>query len=367
MKEVWQVRNSPVLECYASACLVYGSWSKKAREEGFECSLLEESESDVSVSCCSEADDVKNHDLESEEQSKLKQQPQRPLKGLRSLLSRRTKRRGSLDDKKNSKSVSEAASVASTASESTATSICSNLEGSIIVIPISDEETGHEISVHEEDPTTHDVPPIQTRLFESGIVKSTRDYEFVIDRVSKEVMVDPFYAEEKNDDEENVTHVKTGIWEVTCFDNHGKPLKPFYIVTGVSMDDSVDTKKLRKAVFAGHCYKRRPRLSMAPREIAEDLAGFRSGTMAPICHSVDMKLYLEESLIADVDVDHKLNVGSGMFGKCLSITVDKFLQIANQNPEGMEVCSLIQKTRPSSNNLHEKKCFLSMIATKASF
>jgi prolyl-tRNA editing enzyme YbaK/EbsC (Cys-tRNA(Pro) deacylase) len=90
------------------------------------------------------------------------------------------------------------------------------------------------------------------------------------------------------------------------------------------MEDKVDTKKLRKAIFAGKTFSRRPKLSLAPTEIAEKLAGFQSGTMAPICHTVDMKLFLEESIIANIDTTtHKINVGSGMFGKCLSICFDR--------------------------------------------
>jgi hypothetical protein len=54
------------------------------------------------------------------------------------------------------------------------------------------------------------------------------------------------------------------------------------------MEDKVDTKKLRKAIFAGKTFSPRLKLSLAPTEIAEKLAGFQSGTMAPICHTVDM-------------------------------------------------------------------------------
>jgi prolyl-tRNA editing enzyme YbaK/EbsC (Cys-tRNA(Pro) deacylase) len=83
---------------------------------------------------------------------------------------------------------------------------------------------------------------------------------------------------------------------------------------------------------------------MAPTEIAEKLAGFQSGTMAPICHSVNMKLFLEESIVANADTAaHKINVGSGTFGQCLQISANKFLQVAKMNPEGFQVCPLIRK------------------------
>ena len=96
---------------------------------------------------------------------------------------------------------------------------------------------------------------------------------------------------------------------------------PFYVVAGVLMDDRVDTKRLRKAIFSGQSFTRRPKLVIAPKEVAEELAGYGSGTMAPIFHTVDMKLFMENSLIEGVDdlSVHRINVGSGMFGKCLSL------------------------------------------------
>jgi prolyl-tRNA editing enzyme YbaK/EbsC (Cys-tRNA(Pro) deacylase) len=232
------------------------------------------------------------------------------------------------------------------------------------MIPVLVSVSDVEISVEEEDDdpkadsksaiNTQEPPLMQTRLLKTGIVKSAPDFEFVVDRVSKEVLGLEASSEEKKDEseqnEENVTHVKTGVWQVLCFDNEGNPLCPFYVVTGVSMDDRVDTKKLRKAIFSGQSYGRRPKLSMAPTEIAEELTGYKSGTMAPICHSVDSKLFLEESIASVDDWDHKLNVGSGMFGKCLSISADKFLQIAKANPKGVEICSLIAKKKPSKRN-----------------
>lgn len=210
-----------------------------------------------------------------------------------------------------------------------------------------------------------DPPLIQSRLFKTGIVKSTSEFEFVVDRVSKEVIGLPGHEledEEKEGDKENnggkrnVTHVKTGIWEVTCFDDvDGAPQTPFYIVTGVSMDDRVDTKKLRKAVFAGApTSKRRPKLCMAPTDIAEKLAGFKSGTMTPICHSVDMKLYLEESIAKNPIPDHRLCVGSGMFGKCLSLPAKTLIQIAENNAEGLKICSLIRQSNKSDIVLREQ-------------
>lgn len=203
------------------------------------------------------------------------------------------------------------------------------------------------LSSHSSDSSKAAPSLMERRLLDTGLVKRG-DFDFVADFVSKEVL---HLAEEKKDDEydatqdKNVAHVKTGIWEVTSLEDDGTPRPPYYIVTGVSMDDRVDTKKLRKFVFAGQEHTRRPKLAMAPAEIAEVLAGYKSGTMAPICHTKGMQLFLEESLVKDVDRNtHKLNVGSGMFGKCLSISAKHFLEIAKSNPKGLEICPIIRKT-----------------------
>lgn len=208
----------------------------------------------------------------------------------------------------------------------------------------------HSVDSISSTETQGDIPLIQQRLLESGVeLETPRDFEFVADTVSKEVIaLEGFSTSDmQEDDDPNVKHVKTGIWQVTCLDSDGAPQEPFYIVTGVCMEDKVDTKKLRKAVFAGQKHSRRPKLSLAPTPIAEELAGFQSGTMAPICHSVKMKLFLEESIVsggADLS-EVKINCGSGMFGECLSISAGKFLEVAKMNPKGIEICPIIRKAK----------------------
>ena len=122
---------------------------------------------------------------------------------------------------------------------------------------------------------------------------------------------------------------------------------PFYVVAGVLMDDRVDTKRLRKAFFLGQSFSRRPKLVIAPKEAAEELAGYGSGTMAPICHTVDTKLFMEESLIEGVDdlSAHRINFGSWMFGKCLSLSAKTFLRVANASSEGVKLCSIVQQNK----------------------
>jgi prolyl-tRNA editing enzyme YbaK/EbsC (Cys-tRNA(Pro) deacylase) len=178
---------------------------------------------------------------------------------------------------------------------------------------------------------------METRLLSYPNIEES-DFEFQVDHVSKEVL---HPGEEPDHDDEWKTHVKTGVWQVTICGE-----EPFYVVTGVRMSDHVDTKILRKIIFNGKTYSRRPKLTMAPTPIAEKLTGYKSGTMAPICHSESMKLYFDESIVNNiVEGDdsphhHRLYVGSGMAGKCLSMSFDKFWSIAQSNPMGAEIVAL---------------------------
>ena len=88
---------------------------------------------------------------------------------------------------------------------------------------------------------------------------------------------------------------------------------------------------------------------MATKDIAEQLTGYVSGTIAPICHTIPMKLYLEESIIRIAkennikgNSSHRLLMGSGVPDTVLSIPVDKFLHVAESNPLGLELVNLIK-------------------------
>ena len=179
---------------------------------------------------------------------------------------------------------------------------------------------------------------VAQRLLASGVCKTTNDFDFVSETISNK-------RSDLSSDEghSSVSFVKTGVWEVITFQEDSTPKDPFYVVTGVSMQDRVDTRKLRKAILKGMSYSRRPKIHMAPTAIAEDLTGYKSGTMAPICHTTNMKLYLEESILQDSDTTHMFVCGSGLFGKGLSITQEKFLQVAAANPLGFETLPIIQK------------------------
>ncbi len=204
--------------------------------------------------------------------------------------------------------------------------------------------------------TSSPIPLIKSRIMDMAVM-DVNNIEFVPDRVSKEVIgcsdhKDP--EEEHESDTNNVIHVKTGVWQVTCLEDDGSPQSPFYAVTAVSMSDRVDTKKLRKALFSDKTFKRRPKVIMAPTDIAERLTGYKSGTMAPICHSVNSKLFVEESIVRSEEESNshnvhsntlRINVGSGMFGKCLSVPLQDFIRIGEANPEGIKICPLIQRRR----------------------
>ena len=205
--------------------------------------------------------------------------------------------------------------------------------------------SSNESALSNHNDTNTEIPLIKWRLMQLGI--DTGDIHFVEDRVSKEV-VGLQQSKEPNEEELHISHVKTGIWQVIVPSvNEDDNDSTFYIVTGVSMSDRVDTKKLRRALSKDHSFTRKPKLKMAPQHIAEELAGYVSGTMAPILHTVPLKLYLEESLVEDIlDMQqHRYNVGSGMFGKCLSIKANMFLEVAKMGSDGLTLCPIIQKKR----------------------
>ena len=397
MLEVLQLNSPSTQNEEVSPSIIYGSWrgGDDTDQEGLECQLesLESAQFFFTPSIL----DVSQHVDGSEaprdigKDASLGQSPcrtkqlNRLKRALHRFFSRRKRRqtRNSLKSLQlvqagtNQKETSpkDDGSVATTVAASSMGSLDDDDDMSVATVPVSNvkeipsveplvmelflrlrlEQEGLEIEValpsEKADNSTdqEDIPLIQTRLLESGVIQSPSDFEFVADKVSK-----GFESETKNEEDKpydgdqghGVSHVKTGIWEVTRFNEKGEAEEPFYIVTGVSMDDRVDTKKLRKAVFGsgGNPNTRRPKLSMAPTHIAEKLAGYKSGTMAPICHTVDMKLYLEETL-AKTHGSHRINVGSGMSGKCLSLPAEKFLAVASRCSEGMEAHPLVQKRK----------------------
>jgi prolyl-tRNA editing enzyme YbaK/EbsC (Cys-tRNA(Pro) deacylase) len=375
---------------------VLGSWTKEEQGEGVECSLcsLNEFEGTVASLRNLEVDqlqelktatfwvnELENYDLTDEAPTK-KEKMGHLFRVVRRVFPRRsgsTKKHVVVGSKKSkTATASDDSSIPSTVAESVCDSdleestsikaekICRGMSSDsplllgLLRVLVEYESEKYVSSQAEFEIIIPDIchqakaldpeestPLMQKRLFKMGIVTSTDDFKFAPDFVSKVIGI-PKEEKQRALHEENVTHVKTGIWEVSVFDDDGNLQSPFYVVTGVSMEDRVDTKKLRKAVFAGQSYKKRPKLSMAETKIAEGLAGYKSGTMAPICHSVDMQLYLEESIIANNNHSpayHTLKCGSGMFGKCLSISADKFLEIAKVNPKGMKACPIIQKKK----------------------
>lgn len=379
--EVLQVTPVTLHEKDASHAVVFGSWCDEIQGgEGMECcqhlafsASLPLSDHSLKEHLVTNQwlEDLNNFDL-TDDLTSIRQQRRRLFEAIQRLFPKRKKGlkrgKGSKNTKKRTRS-SDDSSVAST--ECSSVCIDNHDDISVQTLPTSNKK---DEKLRRAEPTlmdllrvlveynsekyatasnkdieislVSDAPLIQTRLYNTGVVDSNEDFEFTLDKISKEVK--HLYENAPEEHNVNVTHVKTGIWEVVCLNDDGSPQDPFYIVTGVSMDDRVDTKKLRKAVFAGQTHKRRPKLGMAPTPIAEELAGFKSGTIAPILHSTNMKLFLEETIAASPG-DHKLAVGSGMFGKCLSISAGKFLQIANANPKGMESCALVQGKRGKQN------------------
>lgn len=137
------------------------------------------------------------------------------------------------------------------------------------------------------------------------------DFDFVTDRVSKEVLElsgtlslssllegnteNENRTENENDDDKKVSHVKTAF----------RKSQPTILVTrktrwirkscGNSSFSSNNTYKNKKCSHQFQS-RRRPNISMAPTETAGGLVGFRSGTMSPIYHTTPMELYFKENI-----------------------------------------------------------------------
>jgi prolyl-tRNA editing enzyme YbaK/EbsC (Cys-tRNA(Pro) deacylase) len=188
-------------------------------------------------------------------------------------------------------------------------------------------------------------PLLQSRLVNSGLVNSTNDFRFVMDRDwerLESIGADDDEDEKKDNpeskDNDDVLEIKTLVWQVTCYE-----MSTQYIVTALRMADKVDGSRMRDILFQDMPFDASPRLALAPRDVAERLTGFQSGTMPPICHTEDMKLYVEET-IAAMDKNEMVSIGSGVPGCSVFLKLDGLLRIAERSEKGVLVCSFAKET-----------------------
>jgi len=137
--------------------------------------------------------------------------------------------------------------------------------------------------------------------------------------------------QQQTDDIHNVIRVKTLIWEV-LYSNDTQRNKA-YIVTALGINDKVSVGCLENLVrksYSCSCPSLKICISLAPREVAEDLTGYESGTMAPICHTTPMPLYIDESIIRERRTKNTtiVSVGCGTMGHSLFLKLDDMMKIA---------------------------------------
>lgn len=152
-------------------------------------------------------------------------------------------------------------------------------------------------------------------------------------------------------------HIKTLIWEVTC---DGMD-KKYHIVTASKIEDRIQVPALSGLVNRENSWlhKNMPcRLGMAPQEVAESLAGFRSGSIPPIGHTTAMQLFVDTSITDELNEEDKeslstarktASIGSGILGKSLMIPLVEFMQVARTSSNGLVVDSFIQGASSSSS------------------
>ena len=197
------------------------------------------------------------------------------------------------------------------------------------------------------------IPLIQKRLMEVGDITDANEIQFVPD--CKNRLAD--------DTDERVTQIKTEIWQATFPSSSKRNLlgrkkrafnkKPVYFTTAILREDRVDLEKLQSAFLATSLRssnslattKSPPMIFKVPDTLAEGLTGYKAESMSPICHTINSKLFIDESIIdfpTEMDGTCKIHIGSGMTGKCVSISMAKFLAVANKNPSGVEFPSFVE-------------------------
>jgi hypothetical protein len=150
----------------------------------------------------------------------------------------------------------------------------------------------------------------------------------------------------------NSTHVKMEMWQITCYQEDGEtPREPFYAVSGVPLNATIDNHKLRKALLATQQYTtKRPEVIPAPKRVAEALARYNLESTTSIFHSTEVVLLLDESILKNLPntkfVFHRVKVGSGMaVGKNLSITTRRFVAMTEANSKGIKSHPVIRKMK----------------------
>jgi len=168
-----------------------------------------------------------------------------------------------------------------------------------------------------------------------------------------------------------IEHIKTLIWEavllVPCQSGSGKTIEEIidhYFVTALRVEDRVDLTKLYELVRQ-HTLEATPdelsmqskrlMLRLAEREMAESLAGFKSGTIPPICHTTSIPLYIDDVITTDEMALGSL--GSGTEGYDVYISVKDMLEIAKSTSLAVHVHALSQRKRSSTNLTFSENSF----------
>lgn len=172
----------------------------------------------------------------------------------------------------------------------------------------------------------------------------------VSDEKKESTPVDGFTEEVIPQAFDDVIEIKTLVWEVSCnvqptTEISSAGVDPFYVVAALPINEKVELGILRDMVYKNSNlpFGYTPaKISMAPREIAESLTGFRSGSIPPIGHEVPMKVYIDSSI--DDSLNHMISMGSGILGYSLLMPKDDFFRVAEHSTAGCHIGSFIQSS-----------------------
>jgi len=211
------------------------------------------------------------------------------------------------------------------------------------------------------------VPRDQLRLCVDNHVHDDDDDDDNV-AITKEVDTESIFDDEEKKqipiDGTDAVEIKTLIWEVSYYPE-GEDIdhrQTSYLTTASKLADKINVSALRRLVELqqGCGSSSSCRLSLAPRQIAESLSGFRSGCIPPIGHTTQTPLFVDASILTKGDMFEDIriltaSIGSGTHGKSLLLPMTEFMKVARGSDTGVVVDSFVQQSALSDTEESRQK------------
>ena len=125
--------------------------------------------------------------------------------------------------------------------------------------------------------------------------------------------------------------IKTLIWRVNDEDGSFQHI----FATATRMTDYVDEKRLMGIISSKYSFnveiKNKLKLSLAEKEVAEQITGLKSGSISPIFYATQEKIdiFFDRNILDDTQsLTQFVSVGSGMPGHSLHLSWETLLRAA---------------------------------------